>query len=257
MKKRTISKIAALVVIVIAAYPLYRYWEERKEYENFKHFFDELSQVLEDVGVENNVEKVSAYEEELARWNRKTGITLNRFFSNYQGTETGITDKAIDIVRAFMDDMYELRNESMPFAEQLFSGRMLSPRTVKDDKEYEWRMRMLDDVIAYEQKYRADELEVPEAFRAMVANSDFPEKYRVYIWNRWAGNLHHYISLMSPPVEMLNDVANNDKKLFHFLHEYKNAYYIDEKGKVFFDDKRLAAEYQNLLIEVGIVWPPS
>lgn len=256
MKKRTISKIVVLAVIVIAAYPLYHYWAERKEYENFKLFLGGLSQVLEDVGAENHIEKVSAYKEELAAWNRKTGVTLNRFFSNYQGTEAGNIRKAIDVVKAFMDHMYELRNGTIPFAEQLFSTRMLNPRTVKDDKEYEWRMHTLDDVAAYEQKYRENELEVPEAFRSMVAKSDLPEKYRVYIWNGWGSNLHHYIDLMSPPVEMLNDVANNDKKLFHFLHEYKNVYYFDEKGNVFFDDKRLAAEYQKLLIELGIAWPP-
>lgn len=256
MKKRTIGKIVVLAVIVVAAYPLYQYWAERKEYENFRHFFDGLSQVLEDVGAENQVEKISAYKEEITGWNRKAGTTLDRFFSNYQGAGAGNIEKAIGIVKTFMEHMYELRNESIPFAEQLFAGRMLNPRTVKDDMEYEWRMRVLGDVSAYEQKYRASELEVPEAFRAMVVKSDLPEKYRVYIWNRWGGSLHHYISLMSPPVEMLSAVADNDKKLFRFLHEYKEAYYIDEKGNVFFDDKRLAAEYQTLLIELGVTWPP-
>lgn len=257
MKRRTIRKIVVMIVVLVVGYPLYQYWQAEKEYENIKYFFYNLSQTIEVSGGENTIENARNYREELAEWNLKTGKALDTVFSGYRRPEDSNINKSIGVVQTLIDNVYELRNETVPLVEPLFSQRMQDPRTVKDDTEYEWRMQTLDAITTYNLKYKKRLLEVCETFRTTLVGSDLPEKYRTYIWNDWSNHLHHYITAMGPQVEMFDGMADNYKKLFHYLYVHKNDYYIDAKGNILFDDKRRSGEYQRLFSGSGIAWRPS
>lgn len=256
VKRRTVRKIVLTAVILAAAYPLYRHWAAEKEYEDTRYFFYNLSQTIESVGKENAIEKGQAYRKELTEWNQKTEKALDRVASGFRRTEDDNVSKSIYIVETLIEDVYALRNETVSLVEPLFFQRMLNPRTVKDDAEYEWRMQVLNDVTAFGLDYKKRLLKICERFRAEIVESDLPDKYRVYIWDDWSNNLHRYIKLMGPQVEMFDGMADDYKRLFHFLHEYKDDYYIDGQGRITFENRRLAEQYQRLLFASGVVWNP-
>lgn len=255
MKKRT-WKIIVATIILAASYPLYLYRASEKQYETTKHLFQDLSQTIEAVGEENEVEDGRLYRQELEAWNQKTAKAVEKTFSNYRVHENGTINESMGVVQTLLDDVFELRNETVPLVEPFFSKRMLNPRTVKDDVEYEWRMQTLDAITAYGLAYKKRLRKICEAFRTTIVGSELPEKYRVYIWDDWSNNLHRYIIRMGPQVEMFDGMADNYKKLFRFLHEHKNDFYFDEKGRITFEDKRHAQEYQRLFVISGLVWQP-
>lgn len=243
-----------MVALLAAAYPFYLYRASEKQYETTKHFFYSLSQTIEAAGDENEIEDGRLYRQELETWNQKTGAALGKVFSNYRDPGNGNINKSMSVVQTLLDDVYALRNETVPLVEPLFSKRMLNPRTVKDDSEYEWRMQTLDAVTAYGLGYKKRLLKICEAFRTTIVGSGLPEKYRVYIWDDWSNHLHKYIVLMGPQVETFDDMADNYRNLFRFLHEHKNDFYFDGQGPITFEDKRQAQEYQRLFAISGIVW---
>lgn len=253
MKKR-IRKVIVAAVILAAAYPFYLYRVSENQYETTKHFFFDLSQTIEAAGEENEIEDGRLYRQELEAWNQKTDKAMEKTFSNYRIPGNGNVNESMTVVQTLLDDVFELRNETVPLVEPLFSKRMLNPRTVKDDAEFEWRMQTLDAITAYGLAYKKRLRKVCEDFRTTIVGSELPEKYRVYIWDDWSNNLHRYIIRMGPQVEMFDGMADNYKKLFRFLHEHKNDFYFDEKGRITFEDKRHAQEYQRLFVISGVAW---
>ena len=255
MKRRTIRKIIVIAVAVGVGFPLYQHWAAEKEYEYTQDFFYHLTELFLGRAEKNQISNGRVYANELEGWNQMTKERVGRLYSDYRKESGSAINQSIDLIDTLMNEVYTLRSETVPFIEPLYSERMLDTGTLKDEAEYQWRMETLDKLTQYGLNYKKRVLKICEGFRTDVVSSDLPEEYRIYIWDDWADNIHKYITKMGPQIETFDHIADSYKRLFTFLHESPNSFYIDEDdGKVVFTNSRRILEYQRLLYATGIDW---
>jgi hypothetical protein len=253
MKKRTIRKIVVVVALIAVGVPYYQYWSGQKEFDGTKQFFRDLSEVIDIAAEENSTARDADYGAEIGKWNDMFASRLKRIFANYRGLGKSHIDTSADIAEKLFDALFELRNETIPLYTPLFKERMLDKSTLNNEAELQWRLSILDEVDQYNLRYPARILEITESFRDTVVSSGLPEKYRVYIWDNWGHSIPKYINKLGPPVTAIDGLTSSYRRLFNFMYEHRNAFYINQEGKLVFTDARNSATFQSLKYAAGML----
>lgn len=252
MSKSKILLTAVLLSLILI--PSYIFWRDARAFNNFTQYFERVSMVMDDGAEKNKVAPDQNYGQGVESLNAELAERLERIYKSYAGSGDANIDTAITLTRGLFDELFRLRAEFATTVEPFLSGRMRDKKTLKDKTSHEWRRGVLEGVDQYMSAQRTHNEKIMEDFRQAVSASNLPEKYKKFIWQDWGRDLNSRLSGLGPDVEHFQSEVMDYRRLFDYLYEYSDVYYVSEEGRIVIANNRHLKEYQSIAKSVSQEW---
>lgn len=253
MSKPKIPLLSAVLLPLILI-PSYIAWRHARAFDDFTRYFERVSMVMDDGGEQNKLAKKENYAQDVAALNSEMARRLDSIYESYSRRGDVNVNTAMVLTRGLFDELFKLRTEFAAAVEPFLSERMRDRKTVKDKASYEWRGSVLDGVDGYLSGHRSRMEQILENFRQAASASALPEKYKRYVWQDWGRDLNERLTSLSPDVEHFQNEVADYRRLFDYLYEYSDVYYISEEGRIIISNNRHLKEYQSIAKSVGPEW---
>lgn len=253
MKKSKVLLLAAALAPLILI-PARMLWSDMQAFADFMQYFERISEVMDESADSNRVAEDANYSRDVASLNEEIAARMERIYQNYGAGGDSNMNTAIALTRGLFEELFRLRSEFAAAVEPFLSGRMHDRETVKDKASYEWRAGVLDGIHRYMSGHHARVEQIMENFRQTVAGSDLPEKYKQFVWQEWARDLNDRLHELGPEVERFEREIADYRRLFDYLYEYSDIYYVSEDGRIVVTNDRHLKEYQSIAKAVGHDW---
>jgi hypothetical protein len=227
-------------------------WRDMQAFDKFTQYFSQVSMVMDTSAEKNEIGKEANYRQEVESLNQEMAGRMERIYGSSANGEN--IDTAISLTRGLFEELFKLRAEFAMTVEPFMSERMRDRKTVKDKESYKWRSEVLDSLDEYLSVYHVRVEKIIEDFRQAVSTSNLPEKYKKFIWQDWGGNLHSRLSKLGPDVENFQSEVTDYRRLFKYLHEYSDVYYVNDEGRIVISNNRHLKEYQSIAKSVSQEW---
>jgi hypothetical protein len=250
MSKKILLAAVLVPVILISAYIVSR---DMNAFGEFTEYFEKVSAVIDESAEKNETERDTNYQQNVEKLNQEIAAGMDRIYQSYGG-DTGNIKTAISLTRGLFDELFRLRREFAAVVEPFLSERMQDRKTVKNKESYEWRLSVLDGIDQYAAGYHSRLELIVENFRQAVTGSNLPEKYKQHVWQHWARDLNSRLTKLGPAVEQFESDVTDYRRLFNYLYEYSDVYYVGENGQIVIRNDRHLKEYQSIAKAVGGGW---
>lgn len=249
MSKSRISLLAAVLapLILIASWMA---WRDMRSFGEFTQYFERVSEVMDEAADGNPPADGGNYD----LLNDEIAARMERIYQAWSARGDANIDAAVALTRGLFGELFRLRSEFASAVEPFLSERMYERKTVKDKASYEWRVGVLDGVDGYMSGHHARVERIMENFRQAVAGSSLPEKYKRFVWQDWGRDLHERLDGLGPDVEYFEREIADYRRLFDYLYEYSDIYYVGEDGRIVVTNDRHLKEYQSIAKAVGQDW---
>lgn len=250
-KSRVLLLAAALAPLILI--PAWMAWRDMRAFGEFTQYFERVSAVMDEVAEGNRtVEESNGLN--AAVLNNEIAARMERIYQVWGARGDANVDAAIALTRGLFEELFRLRSGFASAVEPFLSERMYERKTVKDKASYEWRVAALDGVDGYLSGHHARIEQIVENFRQAVAGSGLPEKYKRFVWQDWGRDLHERLQELGPDVEYFEREVADYRRLFDYLYEYSDVYYVGEDGRIVVTNDRHLKEYQSIAKAVGQDW---
>lgn len=252
MSKSKVFLLGAVLAPLILI-PSWTAWRDMHSFGEFTHYFERVSEVMDEVAAGNRTAEESSGRDTTVL-NNEIAARMERIYQTWGARGDANIDAAIVLTRGLFEELFRLRSEFASAVEPFLSERMYERKTVKDKASYEWRVGVLDGVDGYASGHHARIEGIMENFRQAVAGSSLPEKYKRFVWQDWGRDLHERLNELGPDVEYFEREIADHRRLFDYLYEYSDIYYVGEDGRIVVTNDRHLKEYQSIAKAVGQDW---
>ncbi|MBN1377733.1 MAG: hypothetical protein JXA04_00700 [Gammaproteobacteria bacterium] len=238
MNKRLV-KIALIVVLIpVVAVVGYMGFSSYNKFRAFQQYYVDATKVIQEIARINTDVSEENLKADMDEWNRKANEKLEAFYGKYSGSEIQAITNSVEYTQALLRDVFALRLDYTDAIEPLYSERMQDHQTIREEVEYNWRMKTLEEISRYITNYDDKLIDSVDAFRESVAGSNWSDQYREYAWQDWGRDIKPQLIKMLPDISGAESKIAKYQRFFALMYNNREFYYVNEKGEFVFSNQR-------------------